>query len=542
MRPIVAVLLAAQPAVLARRALVVIDMTVGQWEGISYRKNATLQTITRLMANRTEPHFDVIVDTHLALDCAQPEHATICEIDWPRGQHATSLLPSLVFPHSTYVSKQSYSSFSGSALETTLRAAGVDEVYLTGINTDYCVFATALSGWERAFEVRVVLDGVTSCNGAAGHAEGLRMLQRFFGEQPEGPSFTKRVALVHSADIPPLATPPVAPRAATEATSAGGPREAPAPEAWTLNGAPLYAPTFSGLPLLGFDAQISIARHNLQLAPRADPAKHVWLGRRLAYKWQFRMALVALAAALARWPEDAPLHRHRGHRYITSRNFSRAEADLHTASRLIEGTADSWEAEGMPNPYNLPLSSLHFNVHYHLGLSRYLQADFAGAIRAYEALPTAGSYANDESLAARAHWEYMALRRAGHAATSAEVNRTLAPIHSGMRALDGGSYYLALCLLYKGAGPLPDLSNASALEVATLGYGVGNWHLYNGRKAEAIAMWRRVVGTSYWAAFGFIAAEAELHRLGVVTRAEGAGVHRADDDAGGSAQLRDREA
>ena len=64
----------------------------------------------------------------------------------------------------------------------------------------------------------------------------------------------KRVALVHSADIPPLATPPVAPRAATEVTSAGGPREAPAPEAWTLNGAPLYAPTFSGLPLLGFDA------------------------------------------------------------------------------------------------------------------------------------------------------------------------------------------------------------------------------------------------------------------------------------------------
>ena len=90
---------------------------------------------------------------------------------------------------------------------------------------------------------------------------------------------------------------------------------------------------------------------------------------------------------------------------------------------------------------------------------------------------------------------------------------------------------------------MPDLpDNASALDLATLGYGVGNYHYYSGRHDEAIAVWRRVVNTTYWAAFGFIAAEAELHRLGVVTRAEGAGVHRADDDAGGSAKLRDREA
>ena len=36
------------------------------------------------------------------------------------------------------------------------------------------------------------------------------------------------------------------------------------------------------------------------------------------------------------------------------------------------------------------------------------------------------------------------------------------------RELDGGAY-TKLCLLYKGLGPLPDLSNASALELATLG-------------------------------------------------------------------------
>ena len=39
-----------------------------------------------------------------------------------------------------------------------------------------------------------------------------------------------------------------------------------------------------------------------------------------------------------------------------------------------------------------------------------------------------------------------------------------------------------------------------------------------GRTAEALAIWRRIVNGSYWAAFGFIAAEAELYRLGEVSR------------------------
>ena len=82
-----------------------------------------------------------------------------------------------------------------------------------------------------------------------------------------------------------------------------------------------------------------------------------------------------------------------------------------------------------------------------------------------------------------------------------------------MRALDGGAY-LQLALAYKGLQPIPNLTNSSsALDLATLGYGVGNYHYYNGRKEQGIGIWRAIVNSSYWAAFGFIAAEAELHRL-----------------------------
>ena len=183
------------------------------------------------------------------------------------------------------------------------------------------------------------------------------------------------------------------------------------------------------------------------------------------------------------------------------------------ASKLIEGTPDGWEPDGEPNKYNLPLSSEHFNVLYHQGLSHYLQADYHSALAAYSSLEKlAPPYNNDESIAATAHWKYMALRRSGVPAATA-ANQSLGGIHAGMRALDGGAY-LQLALAYKGLQPIPNLTNSSsALDLATLGYGVGNYHYYNGRKEQGIGIWRAIVNSSYWAAFGFIAAEAELHRL-----------------------------
>ena len=43
-------------------------------------------------------------------------------------------------------------------------------------------------------------------------------------------------------------------------------------------------------------------------------------------------------------------------------------------------------------------------------------------------------------------------------------------------------------------------------------YGVGNWHYYNGRKAEAKSMFERMIADSGWASFGRIAAESDLSR------------------------------
>jgi hypothetical protein len=57
-------------------------------------------------------------------------------------------------------------------------------------------------------------------------------------------------------------------------------------------------------------------------------------------------------------------------------------------------------------------------------------------------------------------------------------------------------------------------SGEPSLDDVTTAYGVGTWHLVNGRQAEADRIFRAVVGArSQWAAFGYLAAEAELARM-----------------------------
>jgi hypothetical protein len=83
-----------------------------------------------------------------------------------------------------------------------------------------------------------------------------------------------------------------------------------------------------------------------------------------------------------------------------------------------------------------------------------------------------------------------------------------------MNAGENDAYYTAL-RFYQGA-----LTEAQALEgaaaqdnrLATLGYGIANFHLVNGNAARACALFRDIVDTPTWQAFGAIAAEAELLR------------------------------
>ncbi len=86
-----------------------------------------------------------------------------------------------------------------------------------------------------------------------------------------------------------------------------------------------------------------------------------------------------------------------------------------------------------------------------------------------------------------------------------------------MRIIENQPYH-RLMLLYKGVLPPDSVLTASptgelSVEDASAAYGVANWHWYNGRRAEAQALWTRIVAGGQWGAFGTIAAEVELSRI-----------------------------
>ncbi|MEX0909451.1 MAG: tetratricopeptide repeat protein [Gemmatimonadaceae bacterium] len=279
------------------------------------------------------------------------------------------------------------------------------------------------------------------------------------------------------------------------------------PEAISLLGERLYTPPIPAATRANYEQRLAEARTAYDRAPtNADSI--IWLGRRTAYLGRYRDAIAIFTEGVARHPDEARMYRHRGHRYISVRELDKAIADLSRAAALTTGRPDEIEPDGIPNARNIPTSTLQSNIWYHLGLAHYLKGDFERALASYrEAMRVSR---NPDMLVATSHWLYMTLRRPGRAA---EAESVLAPISRDMDIIENDAYH-RLLLLYKGELPPDSLapSGADALNDASAGYGLGNWHLYNGRRDEAARVFRRVLAGGNWPAFGYIAAEAELAR------------------------------
>ncbi len=280
----------------------------------------------------------------------------------------------------------------------------------------------------------------------------------------------------------------------------------------SLLGKAYYEPERSGKVQARLDSNLAVARKNWEADPSED--NYVWYGRRLGYLSRFQEAIDVFTEGIQRYPKSAKLYRHRGHRYISMRLFDRAIEDLNQANSLAAGFPMELEPDGIPNAINTPLSTLQFNIRYHLGLAWYLKGDFVQAEQAYiECLKTCD---NDDLLVACVDWMYMTYRREGKLPQAQSI---VGNVHEGMRIVENDSYYKR-CLMYQGKLP-PDsvLLVADAdpeqadLALATQGYGVGNWYLYNGDTTKATALFEQVVAGRHFGAFGFIAAEAELDRL-----------------------------
>jgi nicotinamidase/pyrazinamidase len=147
------------------------------------------------VVNRLQSAFDLVVATQdwhprghgsFASTHGQPVYSVIDihglpQTLWPdhcvQGTHGADLVAGLdrtriawVFQKGTNPEIDSYSGFldadhkNSTGLADYLRAKGVDEVYIAGLATDYCVRYTALDAVQLGFRVHVVVDGCRGVN------------------------------------------------------------------------------------------------------------------------------------------------------------------------------------------------------------------------------------------------------------------------------------------------------------------------------------------------------------------------------------------
>ena len=229
-----------------------------------------------------------------------------------------------------------------------------------------------------------------------------------------------------------------------------------------------------------------------EAALEADPRnvqRFIDLGVAQSGARQFREAIATFTKAMAIAPNDAMLYRWRGHRYLSVREFDKAQADL---------------------TKGLALDSTLYGILYHLGIVRYVRGDFAGAAklfaRAQPRAPDAGE------LTGSTDWLWMSLMRAGRKAEA----QAMLDRHPDSLAVDTAYAYARRLKLYRGQ-VAPDAlftpGDTADVQVATLAYGLGNWYLVRGDTARAKAEFQRSIKSGGWPGFGFIVSEVELKRL-----------------------------
>jgi len=240
-------------------------------------------------------------------------------------------------------------------------------------------------------------------------------------------------------------------------------------------------------------------------------AEHIiWYGRRLAYLGNYIEAIEIYTKGISRFPANARFYRHRGHRYITLRCIDKAIADLKKATELINNEIDEIEADGIPNDMNIPTSTLHTNIWYHLGLAYYLKAEYRQALLAFEKCLDISD--NDDMRVATLNWLNITLLKLGK---NKDAGERLKIVSGEMEIIENHDYYDIL-IMYKSGNEgklLEKTQNQETLSNSTLGFALGTYYLLNGKKQKAREMFEKVIAGKQWSGFGFIAAEAELARM-----------------------------
>lgn len=272
-------------------------------------------------------------------------------------------------------------------------------------------------------------------------------------------------------------------------------------------------PTLSAETKQLYEDKLEEAKENSRKLNNSEA--FIWMARRIAYLGSYKESIhlysLGISKSEAAGVSNPKLYRHRGHRFITVRCFDDAISDLKKAAKLIKGEPDEIEPDGLPNAKSILTSTLQSNIWYHLGLAYYLKGNFKKALAAYKECEKVSK--NNDMRVATAYWHYMTLRRLSK---TGEAKAVIEPFGGEIEIIENADY-LKLIKLNRGEAKAEDLlstisGDSNTLGSASLGYGIGNYFLYNGDREKAVTIFKKIVAGDQWASFGYIAAEAELRR------------------------------
>lgn len=209
-----------------RRAVVTIDLTneqAGDNAPKMYRREETIAVAERILGGGDDaPAWDAIFDCrNWIVNHEDSAYTDVDDSNWfggvPGSEEAELIprlkalrdaaeLPNATTPKWKFVGKPVESCLYDTTMMHALLALKIDELYVTGINTNQCVFATVFDAWRSRIVDKVFIVEDACSSGDASHAKdveeahrnGLRMIKDTAG----GNSRSKRVLFINSTDIP----------------------------------------------------------------------------------------------------------------------------------------------------------------------------------------------------------------------------------------------------------------------------------------------------------------------------------------------------
>ncbi|GAA2594337.1 hypothetical protein GCM10010399_26200 [Dactylosporangium fulvum] len=269
--------------------------------------------------------------------------------------------------------------------------------------------------------------------------------------------------------------------------------------------------------------------------------RYIIAARLKGYLNKHAEAVSLLSEALELEPGSPRLLRFRGHRRISIRDYQGAIEDLRAAADQLNGVEDEYEmyqpevekdvvslilgrpedvrpqhltdtmAAADPDALARYNTTLHTSVWYHLGVAQYLDGDLEGCLPSFRAAERSARH--QEGVVASQDWQYMALRRLGRADEAEQVLDRFRQIT--LVEEDHLVGYEGRMRLYTGEitpEQLWAMCDGDSLKTVTQGYGLGNWHYYNGDVDKAREVFDGVLKTGVTHAFAYLAVTSEYSR------------------------------